>query len=296
MGVEAGERVIHMQQRTQPFGLVDGAANPATILPLLEQSGTQFVSLFEGLPENQLGPASLFLSCIDDPAATWVSELDRIDLHSPCLTLVWSRAGLQALATHFRAFLFAGIGDGMTAMVRFFDPRNTGAVLDVWGKQISDVFLAPIERIKYRGRHAQWQTVENDSLNVGRISRSVMVELDQADVDKLMAHTEPDELIASLIDLGHIDESLPYRSRFTEFEPRYRRALEWGFTEPADRLAYCDYSYRYGVDFDRHRYIRDALTARRRTGERFDAIVDQIPGWVWGELKRGSEAGLGVQS
>ncbi|TCW85050.1 DUF4123 domain-containing protein [Burkholderia sp. SRS-46] len=285
-----------MQQRSQSFGLIDGAASPARLQPLLEQSGTQFVSLYEGLPEEQLGPASLFLARIDDPDATWVHELDQIDLCSPCLTLVWSRVGLQELATHLRAFLFAGIGDGMTAMVRFFDPRNTGAVLDMWGEQICDVFLAPIERLKYRGRHEQWQTVENDSLKVGRVSRSVMIELDEKDIDKLMAHTEPDELMASLIDLGHIDATLPYRSRFLDFEPRYRRALEWGFTEPRDRLAYCDYSYRYGAGFDQHQYIRDALMSRRRTGGAFDAMVDRTPGWVWDELKRGGEASLRAQS
>ena len=285
-----------MQQRSRLFCLIDGAANPARLRPLLEQSGTQFVSLYDGLPEAQLGPAALFLARIDDPDAAWVSELDEIDLHSPCLTLVWSRVSLPQLAIHFRAFLFTGIGDGMTAMIRFFDPRNTGVVLDMWGEEIRNMFLAPIDRLKYRGRHEKWQTVENDSLNVGRVSRSIVIELDQKDVDKLMAHTEPDELIASLIDLGRIDESLPYRSRFLEFEPRYRRALDWGFTEPGDLLAYCDYSYRYGAGFDRHRYIRDALMARRRTGEGFDVMADQIPGWVRDELKRGSEAGLRAQS
>ncbi|KVF02448.1 DUF4123 domain-containing protein [Burkholderia vietnamiensis] len=279
-----------MQQRSQPFGLIDGAANPARLLPLLEQSGTQFVSIYEGLPEDQLGPASLFLASIDDPGAAWVSELDQIDLHSPCLTLVWSPVGLGELAIHLRAFLFTEIGDGMTAMVRFFDPRNTGAVLDMWGDQIRNVFLAPIERLKYRGRHEQWQTVENDSLNLGRISRSVMIELDQNDIDALTAHTEPDELMASLIELGHIDGTTPYRSRFLDFEPRYRRALEWGFVEPRDRLAYCDYSYRYGAGFDQHSYIRDALTSRRRTGGSFDAVVDRIPASVWNDLKRSSEA------
>ncbi|WP_419690155.1 DUF4123 domain-containing protein [Burkholderia theae] len=285
-----------MQQPSSTFGLIDGAASPARLQPLLEQSGTQFVSLYEGLPEAQLGPASLFLARIDDPDAAWVTELDRIDLHSPCLTLVWSGVELRDLATHLRAFLFAGIGDGATAMVRFFDPRNTGAVLDMWGDQIRDVFMAPIERLKYRGRHEQWQAVENDSLNTGRISRSVMIELDQKDIDRLMAHTEPDELMASLIDLGHIDETRSYRSRFLEFEPRYRRALEWGFVEPRDRLGYCDYSYRYGADFDQHRYIRDALVARRRTGGTFDTMLDRMPGWVWDELKRGSKAWSRAQS
>ena len=196
-----------MQQRSQLFGLIDGAANPARLAPLLEESGTEFVSLYEELPEEALGPASLFLAPIDEPDAPWLTELDQIDLHSPCLMLIWSPVGLQDLATHLRAFLFAGIGDGMTAMVRFFDPRNTGAVLDMWGEQIRNLFLAPIERLKYRGRHDQWQTVENASRELGRISRAVLIDLSQHDIDALMAHTEPDELMASLSDLGHVDET-----------------------------------------------------------------------------------------
>src|ERR1700738_2730538 len=120
-------------KRPQLFALVDGAANPATIHPLLEKSGVDFRSVYEGLPEEKLGFASLFLAPIDDPDADWVTELDQIDRHSPCLSLVWGRVGLEDLAAHLRAFLFADIGDGMTAMVRFFDPRNTQAVFEVWG-------------------------------------------------------------------------------------------------------------------------------------------------------------------
>lgn len=278
-----------MQQHFQQFALIDGAASPAEIAPLLAQSGTAFVSLYEGLPEEQLGPASLFLARIDDADATWVDELNDIDLRFPCLTLIWSHVDLPDLATHLRAFLFAGIGDGMTAMVRFFDPRNTGAVLELWGEQIRTLFLAPIAQLNYRGRHDDWQTIrkrDGDPREPGRISRSVVIELGQRDIDQLMAHSEPDELMASLIDLGHIDHTLPYRSRFVDFEPRYGRALEWGFTEPKDRMAYCDYSYRYGPDFDRHPRIQEALASRRHTGGSFDAAVDRIPGSVWNELKR----------
>jgi hypothetical protein len=275
-----------MQQQSQLFGLIDGAACPARILPLLEQSGTPFASLFDGLPEEQLGPAALFLARIDDPDATWVSELDQIDLHSPCLTLVWSYVALPDLVAHLRAFLFTGIGDGMSTMIRFFDPRNTGAVLGMWGEQIRNVFLAPLDRLKYRGRHEQWQTIRNDALKAGRITRSVVIDLEQKDIDALMAHTEPDELMASLVDLGHLDEALSYRSRFLDFEPRYRRAVEWGFIEPKDRLDYCEFTYRYGTSFDQHRYVRDALTACRGSGGSFDQMVDRVPGWVWSDLKR----------
>jgi hypothetical protein len=156
-----------MQQRIHLFGLVDGAASPARIQPLLEQSGAQLTSLYAGLPEEQLGPASLFLVRIENTEASWVAELDQIDLHAPCVMLIWSHLDLHELAVHLHAFLFTGIGEGMTAMIRFFDPRNIDAILDMWGESIRKVFLAPLVRLKYRGRHEQWQTIENDSLEAG---------------------------------------------------------------------------------------------------------------------------------
>ncbi|MFP6559557.1 type VI secretion system protein TssL, long form [Paraburkholderia sp. B3] len=71
-----------MQQKVHLFGLVDGAASPANIQPLLEQSGAQFVSLYAGLPEAQLGPASLFLVRIESADAPWVADIPDVRLDS----------------------------------------------------------------------------------------------------------------------------------------------------------------------------------------------------------------------
>ncbi|ORC51226.1 hypothetical protein B2G74_00125 [Burkholderia sp. A27] len=271
--------------RTRLLGLIDAAANPALIYPLLEKSGADFCSVFSGLPEEELGPASLFLVPIADTEADWMVELDRIDRHSPCLSLVWSRVDPQTLVTHLQAFLFANIGDGMTAMVRYFDPRITGAVFKVWGKQIGGMFMGPIERWMYRGRHEHWQRIENDSLTGARICRSIRVELEQPDVDALCAHTEPDELLASLVESGLVDPGGSYLERFNSFLPRYQQAVQWGFSEPAERLAFCQHTYLYGSDFDQHRRIHDAL-ASRENGKSFGAVMDRIPRHVWDELRR----------
>lgn len=268
------------------FGLVDGAASPGRIQSLLEQSGAPFVSVYEGLPEQQAGAASLFVVRIDDPEVPWAGELDQIDLYTPCLVIVWSRVDLPDLAAHLRAFLFADIGDGLAAMVRYFDPRNTEVVLRVWGDQLSNLFMAPLERISYRGRHEQWLTVRNGSLETGRSSRSVVIEFAQDDIDVLTEHTQPDELMASLADLGHIDEGQPYRERFLDLEPRYKRAIDWGLVEARDRLGYCEYSYRYGIRFDTDAAVRDALDARRRNADTFENAMTRVPARVWRMMKR----------
>ncbi|WP_321964437.1 DUF4123 domain-containing protein [Paraburkholderia sp. J7] len=267
------------------YALVDGAASPGKIQPLLEQSGAPFVSLYEGLPEQQAGAASLFLGRIDNPQAPWANELDLIDLYTPSLVLVWSRVDLPELAAHLRAFLFADIGEGATAMVRYFDPRNTRAVLHVWGEQLTNLFMAPLEQVSYRGRHEQWTTFRNSSREAGRTSRSVVIELSQQDIDALTAHTEPDELMASLIELGRIDEARPYRERFLDLEPRYKRAIDWGLVEARDRLGYCDYSYRFGIDFDTDTVVREALDARRRNAGTFEHAMTSVPARIWRALK-----------
>ena len=60
-----------------------------------------------------------------------------------------------------------------------------------------------------------------------------------ADLDALASHSEPDEMLASLIELKLVDEGGHYVERFAGFLPRYQRALEWGLTQPAERLNYC---------------------------------------------------------
>ncbi|CAN0626867.1 DUF4123 domain-containing protein [Burkholderia multivorans] len=268
------------------FALIDGAAAPEQLEALRERAGIEFKNVYEGLPEAESGLASLFLVPVPDPSADWVTELDRIDRHSPCLSLVWARVSIAQLAAHLRAFLFADIGEGVPVMVRYFDPRSTGAVFRVWGDRILDVFMGPIERWMYRGRHAGWQRVENDTLHGARVCRSIMVELEQADVDALSAHTEPDELLAVMIDAGLADGARPYLDRFADFMPRYARASHWDLTEPGDKVGFCRQTYLYGTEFDRHPEIAEALDARRRSGMTFRAAIEGVPSHVWRDLSR----------
>lgn len=282
------------ESRSRLYGLVDAAARPEQIHALLMQSGEAFRSVYAGLPEEEMDRASLFLVPISDTRADWFMELDRIDLHTPCLSLLESRVDPDSLITHLQAFLFAEIGDNMTAMIRFFDPRNTSAVLDIWGKQIREMFMGPIERWTVRGRRENWRRIQTGSQPTGRICNSILVRLDQAETDALMAHTEPDELLAVLIENEAVDGTRPYLERFTDFLPRYRRALQWGITEPGDRLLFCQYSYLYGAAFDRHRSVHEALLKRKSTGEAFRLTVSRIPMAVWDDIARNQEKLLAV--
>jgi len=271
------------------FVLIDAAASPSQVHPLLVKSGTEFQSVYAGMPEDELGPAALFLARIDDPSADWVTELDRIDLQWPCLSLLWSRVELSELAKHLQAFLIVDIGDGMNAFLRYFDPRNFGAVLDIWGGEIRRIFMGPIERVMYRGRHAQWQRVENDTSAGLRLCKSIVVRLSQAEIDTLAAHSEPDEIMAVLVEKKLIDEAQPYLTRHGDFLPRYQRALQWGLVQPACRLNFCRHTYLHGRDFDRHPSIEHVLLARSSSGDSYLSAMKRVPDYVWDELKRGAD-------
>lgn len=78
-----------------------------------------------------------------------------------------------------------------------------------------DVSRAASRLAARRERHAAWR----------KICRSILIELEQEDVDTLTAHTEPDELLAVMIDAGLVDGALPYLDRLADFMPRYERAL-----------------------------------------------------------------------
>lgn len=277
--------------RARLYALVDAAASPESIFPLLEQSQTAFQSVYAGLPEEELGPASLFLTAIDDPQAGWFTALSQIDLRSPCLSLIRSYVDADSLATHLRAFLFADIGDGMTAMVRYFDPRNTSKVLEVWGKPIRTIFLAPIEQWMSRGRSPDWNSIRNAEPASLRFCRSVIIRLEQADIDVLTAHTEPDELLATLIRAGSVDGKPLYLDRYTDFYARYEKAVQWGLTEATDRLIYCQHSYRYGLHFDDHHAVRDLLANPERRRESLGIAFRRLPPGVWEQIAHWHEIG-----
>jgi len=266
------------------FGLIDGAAHYPLIHDVLTASGARFLSVFAGMPEEALGAASFFVFEIDDPAVPWVTELDRADEHLPCLSLIRSRVGLEDMATHLRAFLLADMGDGMTALIRYYDPRNIEAVLKAWGEPVQRIFMSPIQQWLYRGRHPAWQSVLNDSADDARICKSLHLRFDQAELDALAAHTEPDEVLHSLIKNEFVDGTRPYLTRFSDFLPRYRQALNWGLAQPADRLQFCEHTYLYGPEFDRHPYVQESLLQRKANGRSYEAAMQKLPGNVWTEL------------
>lgn len=278
-----------MDSPARLMGLIDGAAHPV-IYAILQEAGTTFLPLYAGLPEEALGQAGLFLTEIEDPDADWVVQIDRLDLQLPCLSLIWSRVDLNQLALHLRAFLFARLDDGSTALIRYFDPRGTSAVFHVWKGPVMDAFMGPIERWLYRGSHPDWQRIENDTLSGARTTASIDIRLDRVQLDFLIGHLEPDEMLASLIALQIVDGEQPYLTRFMDFWPRYQRAVKWDLQQSAERSRFCHHTYRYGVDFDRHPYVAGALSERQKTGEAYDAVIDRVPAYVWNELTRTRDA------
>ncbi|WP_241365449.1 hypothetical protein, partial [Escherichia coli] len=64
------------------------------------------------------------------------------------------------------------------------------------------------------------------------------IQLTQEQLDRLVQHCEPDQLLAALVESGTAPQDGPYLPRFSDFLHRYQKAAAWGLTEPADRLRF----------------------------------------------------------
>lgn len=276
--MSGNEPVVHV------YVLADGAAHPLRLAALLREAGTDFRNVYAGLPEEDAGDASLFLAAVTDANAPWLAELDAMDLRLPCFTLIWSRADIDALTHHLRQFLIADIGDGMTALIRYFDPRNLLVAMEAWGDEISDKLMSPIEQWKYRGHSESWERLDGPVDGSATQIAPLAIQLTQEQLDRFVQHCEPDQLLATLIETGSAPIDGAYLPRFTDFLHRYRKAAAWGLTEPADRLRFCELSYRYGAAFDEHNSVRAALEERMHTDSSMAACEENIHPTVWEQL------------
>ena len=262
------------------YALADGAQHPLLIGDLMREA-TEHRNVYAGLPEEEAGDASLFLAHIADAGEPWLARLDELDLLAPCMTLIWSRIGIDALATHLRQFLIADLGDGLNAMVRYFDPRNLRTVMTLWGEETTHKLMEPILQWKYRGHDPEWKRLDGP-LNGNQFETTpVAIAFDEQQVDDFMAHCEPDQMLAGLVEDGTVPGDGPYLPRFLDFVARYKRVAAWRLIEPADRLGYCQYSYRYGADFDQDPDVYRALEQRMHEGCSFNACMAHVPDYVW---------------
>lgn len=266
------------------YVLADGATYPLRLAALLREAGTEFRNVYTGLPEEEAGDASLFLARVIDANAPWLGELDAMDLQAPCLTLIWSRADIDALARHLQQFLIADIGDSMTALIRYYDPRNLLVAMEVWGDEISEKLMQPIEQWKYRGHSETWERIDGPADGCTTQTAPLAIHLTQEQLDRFVEHCEPDQLLAALVENGTATQEGPYLPRFTNFLHRYQKAAAWGLTEPAERLRFCELSYRYGSAFDEHSSVRIALEERARSGNSMAACEEGIHPTVWEQL------------
>ncbi len=268
------------------YMLADGAVHPTRIGALLRESGADFRNVYAGLPEADAGDACVFLARVDDPKAPWLAQFDAMDLRAPCITLIWSRVDIDRLARHLHQFLVADIGEGMTALIRYYDPRNLLVTMEVWGDDIVERIMRPIQQWKYRGYSDEWQCIDGPMEGESTQDTPLSIQLSQEQLDRLTEHCEPDQLLAALVEGGVVDGADPYLTRFMAFLPRYQRAAEWGLTEPADRMYFCELSYRYGPDFDAHDDMRRALEERASSGQTMIACADGVHPSVWEQLAK----------
>ncbi|MBN3839511.1 DUF4123 domain-containing protein [Burkholderia sp. Ac-20349] len=266
------------------YGLVDGAQYPDSIATWVLEFSPEVRSLFEGLPEEEAGNSAPILFEIDDAKSEWVRHIDELDRYRPCFTVVRSALSIDELTLHLQRFLFVDIGEGMQALLRWFDPRSLPSILEVWGKAAQAELTRPLTMWMYRGGRSEWQHVGIDARASAADAGEFPRFLSQRQLDDLERHDEPHALMSELSDLGLIDTSQSYATRYQNFLRRYNRAGEWALTSRADRHAFCMGSYQYGESFDRHDEIRAAIRSSVASRAPLVQSFDMVPAYVWREL------------
>jgi len=264
------------------YGLVDGAQYPEALAPWVLEFSPETRSLFEGLPEDEAGNAAPILFEIDDVDSEWVRQIDDMDRYRPCLTVMRSALRIDELKVHLQRFLFADIGDGMQVLLRLFDPRSLGSILDVCGQEVKAALTLPIETWIYRGGYSEWQNVEIGARRGNSDPESTAISLSAQQLDELERCDEPYTLMS---ELDFIDEAQPYATRYQDFMRRYVEAVKWRLAQRADRQTFCVASYQYGERFDEHEAIQFAIRASVAHGTPLLDEFQQVPAYVWQRLK-----------
>lgn len=271
------------------YGLVDGAQYPDSIATWVLEFSSEVRSLFEGLPEEEAGNSAPILFEIDDAKSEWVRHIDELDRYRPCFTVVRSALSIDELKLHLQRFLFVDIGEGMQALLRWFDPRSLPSILEVWGKAAPAELTRPLTMWMYRGGRSEWQHVGIDARALAADAGEIPLSFSQQQLDELERHDEPHALMSELSDLGLIDGNQSYATRFKDFLRGYKRAGELGLISRADRHAFCVASYQYGESFERQDEVRAAIRSSVASGAPLVQSFDMVPAYVWRELMRSHE-------
>ncbi|KVC55404.1 DUF4123 domain-containing protein [Burkholderia stagnalis] len=274
---------------TKLYGLLDGARYPEALGPFVLEFASEVRSLFDGLPEEEAGYAAPFLVQIDDASADWVKQIDTMDQFNPCMTLIRSKHEIDGLCAHLRCFLIADIGDDMTALVRYFDPRVLPALLDVWDRRVLALLTSPMETWLYRGHASEWIKVNVEGLKGFSSPEPIAITLSAEQIDELERRCDLDAVVETLTDLGEMDADTPYADRYGALEPMYRRALRWGLANTRDRMTFCSFCLRYGSAFDQQSHVKDVIEMAVRESCPLEDLLQTLPQYVWERLSRRNE-------
>ncbi|WP_233235290.1 DUF4123 domain-containing protein [Bordetella sp. LUAb4] len=272
------------------FGLLDGAQYPKGLADLVRKHSSEVCFLFEGFPEREAGDSGPILFAIDDLSKEWVAQIDLVDLHRPCFSVLRSALAIDALQRHLQRFLFADIGEGIEVLLRFYDPRSLPSILTVLDVQWYATLVRPVTKWVYRGCHQTWQEVPLDCGNETPAPAKLPLSLSQAQLDDLERFDEPHRILSELCDQETITAEEPYADRYLDFRRRYDRAVAFGLSPEASRKTFCSMSYMRGEHFYQHDEIRSAILSSVRQGVLLAPELYSIPESVWDEAKAISAA------
>ena len=277
------------QHRGLPSAIATGAASRC----LLGSS--------DGSPLAAKSPHLVSLPTPQSNPAPW-QWIERHASQSPCVTVLTSPLGFDALFEHLRQFTTIVLPDGDDLFFAFWDPAILGALvgqvddrtLHVPGPVLHtpqlDALLRPIDHWWYWSRKAD----VHDAVPAGvhAVSSALQLvlplRLDQQQVDMLVEASVPDHL------LQHIEqnqpellERLPPPDRYDFVRQQLARGREHGLSGTGDLVNYVCIALEYGEQFDSAASVATALAKVKAGDQSFDAAMDEFDE---GELKAGAKA------
>ncbi len=106
--------------------------------------GPGMASLFAGTADAALAHAGPWLIDVEIAGEAFASDLAALEHEAPAVSWLISQADLHGLAQLLQLQLDARLPDGRVALLRFWDPRVLGSLVDVLSTRQRETLLAHI--------------------------------------------------------------------------------------------------------------------------------------------------------
>ncbi|MCP3723245.1 DUF4123 domain-containing protein [Paraburkholderia sp. CNPSo 3272] len=252
----------------------------------LDRLGAQYVSLFDGHPEEpfrDIAPLLIDVTVDCDITQSVLDETTRIGILKPCVSTLDSTKSLEELGEHLRKFHLFEMSSGKLMVMRWYDTRILPALMSVLNPQQAATFTRGITAWKIYDRFGVVEEQQMPNSSGVQSLEPVPLTFDLAQEQALFDAAEPDLLIYELrrniraeIDRVPRDILHPFISS------QLQRAREYGLTDRADQLQLMILALSTSGNYVEFPGISDHLKAGfANSQEIFQQWIEKLPEEAW---------------